>query len=363
MEMNHYDLVIVGGGPAGTAAAITAARSGHRVLLLERGQFPRHKVCGEFISGEAFGTLRELLGPDQQYLLEDAVRTSQTRLFTESWSVTFPIAPAASITRYELDLALWRSAESAGADCRQNVTVQAILPGTEMYEISTADGTFAARTVINASGRWSNLQPREAAHKRKSQGWLGLKAHFRPLHIDHRMTIDLYFFSGGYCGVQPLADGMLNVCAMVRTDIATRLDDVFAQHPDLHARSRNWVRTTGVVATSPLIFRSCRPEHDGMLCVGDAAAFIDPFVGDGISLALRTGVLASETVKAVLVGDAMLDQAMRRYRGEYMRRFAKPIFIASLLRKLLDSPGLIRRLAFRSLRLPHFNQYLFRSTR
>jgi flavin-dependent dehydrogenase len=100
-----------------------------------------------------------------------------------------------------------------------------------------------------------------------------------------------------------------------------------------------------------------------MLCVGDAAAFIDPFVGDGISLALRTGVLASETVKAALVGDATLDQAVCRYHGEYMRRFARPIFIASLLRKLLDSPGLIRHLAFWTLRLPHFTEYLFRSTR
>lgn len=363
MEMRLYDLVIAGGGPAGTAAAITAARSGLRVLLLERGQFPRHKVCGEFISGEAFGVLRELLGSEQRHLLEDTVKTTQARLFSGNWVVSVPIAPAAGITRYELDLALWRSAERAGADCRQNVTVRAILAGTEMCEISTTSGTFTARTVINASGRWSNLQPREAIHNRTSSGWLGLKAHFRPSPIDHRMTTDLYFFTGGYCGVQPLADGMLNVCAMVRADIATRLDDVFALHPDLHARSLNWVRTTGIVVTSPLIFRGFRPEHDGVLLIGDAAAFIDPFVGDGISLALRTGVLASDTLKDVLIGNATLDHAVCRYRSEYRRRFARPIFVASLLRRFLESPSLIQSLAFRSLRLPHLTEYLFRNTR
>jgi flavin-dependent dehydrogenase len=332
-------------------------------LLLERGQLPRHKVCGEFLSGEAFGVLRELLGPDQQYVLEEAVKTSRARLFSENWSVSFSIAPAASITRYELDLALWRSAESAGADCRQNVTVRAVLAGADMYEISTTAGTFLSRTVINASGRWSNLQPRETIHSGQSPGWLGLKAHFRPPPSDHRMTIEMYFFSGGYCGVQPLTDGRLNVCAMARADVATRLDDVLALHPDLHARRRHWVRTTRIMATSPLIFRRRRPEHDGMLCIGDAAAFIDPFVGDGISLALRTGVLASETLRDILIGDATLDQAVRSYRDEYRRQFARPIFIASLLRKLLDSPGLFRRMAFRSLRVPHLAEYLFRNTR
>src|SRR5271167_3512726 len=69
-----YDLIVIGGGPAGTSAAITCSRSGARVLLLERGHFPRHKVCGEFVSAESLGLLADLLAPQHARLLSEAIR-------------------------------------------------------------------------------------------------------------------------------------------------------------------------------------------------------------------------------------------------------------------------------------------------
>src|SRR5262249_34281972 len=107
-----YDLMVVGGGPAGSAAAITAARSGARVLLLERGRFPRHKVCGEFVSAESLALLSSLLDPQQLPLVREAILISQTRIFVDGQVVSSPIgSPAASIARIDLDLALWNSAE------------------------------------------------------------------------------------------------------------------------------------------------------------------------------------------------------------------------------------------------------------
>ncbi len=78
-----YDLIIIGGGPAGTSAAISAARAGARVLLLERGRFPRHKVCGEFVSAESLSLLNELLDHEHTVLLRDAVRIPRARLFLD----------------------------------------------------------------------------------------------------------------------------------------------------------------------------------------------------------------------------------------------------------------------------------------
>src|SRR5215813_13748627 len=110
-----YDLIVVGGGPAGSAAAITAARHGARVLLLERGRFPRHKVCGEFVSAESLHVLSELLCPEKQALLTEALRISQARIFVDGKILAAPVdPPAASIARLELDAALWQSAEQAG---------------------------------------------------------------------------------------------------------------------------------------------------------------------------------------------------------------------------------------------------------
>ena len=74
------------------------------------------------------------------------------------------------------------------------------------------------------------------------------------------------------------------------------MQDVFRQHPQLEERSRGWKQLSDPVSTSPLLFRSPAPERDGILMAGDAAVFVDPFVGDGISLALRSGALAAQTL-------------------------------------------------------------------
>src|SRR5882724_10705001 len=115
-----YDLIIIGGGPAGTSAAITAARLGSRVLLLERGRFPRHKVCGEFISPQSLALLRSLLvSTGAQRLLSEAPRISSARVFIgEQMLEARIVPPAASLSRYVLDATLWDAARHAGADCR-----------------------------------------------------------------------------------------------------------------------------------------------------------------------------------------------------------------------------------------------------
>ena len=89
MEVNAtYDLIVIGGGPAGTAAAIIAARSGARVLLLEKGRFPRQKVCGEFVSAESLLLLRDLLSENAAPVLKDALRISEARMFLDGRILT-----------------------------------------------------------------------------------------------------------------------------------------------------------------------------------------------------------------------------------------------------------------------------------
>jgi flavin-dependent dehydrogenase len=122
-----YDLIVIGGGPAGTSAAITCARSGVRVLMLERGRFPRHKVCGEFVSAESLDLLADLLAPWDKRLLADAVRISGARVFLDGRVIEAVVdPPAASISRLSLDAALWDSAEQSGVQARQQVVAQSI---------------------------------------------------------------------------------------------------------------------------------------------------------------------------------------------------------------------------------------------
>jgi flavin-dependent dehydrogenase len=106
-----YDLIVMGAGPAGSSAAITAAQAGAKVLLLEKGRFPKHKVCGEFVSAESLDLLAKLLVVDHLPLLQEAIRIPQSQLFLDGRILRAEINPAAaSITRFDLDFALWRSA-------------------------------------------------------------------------------------------------------------------------------------------------------------------------------------------------------------------------------------------------------------
>jgi flavin-dependent dehydrogenase len=363
-----YDLIVVGGGPAGSSAAITCARSSARVLLLERGRFPRHKVCGEFISAESLDLLFNLLGPRREQLFADAVRIPRARVFLDGGAIEAPVDPlAASIARLELDDALWESAEQCGVEGRQQVVVQDIY-GTGPFLAKTSVGEFQCRALINASGRWSNLNSASADAQRSSVKWLGLKGHFSEL--SPLASVDLYFFDGGYCGVQPVyitagaSFGRINACAMVRADVASTLPEVFVRHPALQERSRGWEPLSDPVSTSPLVFREPQPARDGILMAGDAAAFVDPFVGDGISLALRSGSLAGQCLTLFFGGRISLAEATRDYCAAYERQLAPVFRTSSKIRRMLSWPRGLRRPILRLLeKTPAITRYLMRKTR
>ena len=357
--MKPYDIIIAGGGPAGTSAAITAARAGVRVLLLERGQFPRHRVCGEFVSAESHDLLRNLLRRDCG-LLAAAPSVTHARFFSDGRMLQLALPdPGVSISRYQLDWALWKEAEVAGVECRSSLAANEVVEHAVGFSIATADGRFNGKIFLNASGRWSNLT--QPALKPDAPRWIGLKAHFRGECAPP--SVDLYFFEGGYCGVQPVGDGLVNASCMVRADVACSLEEVFAANHDLWLRSRAWERETEVVTTSPLVFHDPKPTSGNVLNIGDSAAFIDPFVGDGISLALRSGTLAAESAVAVAQGKATLSEAVERYATAYRSRFATAYDSASLVRRVIASSPRMRKLAMAAMKTPGLGEFLIRRTR
>jgi flavin-dependent dehydrogenase len=355
LEAAQYDLIVVGAGPAGSACAITAARSGARVLLLEKDRFPRQKVCGEFVSSESLGLLQGLLEDNR---FASCPQMLSSRVFLDNKTLTLPVSPAAqSIPRFDLDPALFHAAQHAGVTAREDMAVSEVQK-EDLFQVAATEDTFTAKAVINTTGRWSKLTQFDVAGKEK---WLGLKAHFTELMPPQ--SVDLYFFPGGYCGVTPVGANSVNACAMVRADVAHTLEEVFAKEPQLWQRSRVWKPLFPTVSTSPLYFRAPQTESDGMLLAGDAAGFIDPFAGDGISLALQSGTLAAKSILPFLHGDCSLAQAHQQYQAAYRKRFAPAFRNAARLRKALAAPKWLRNAAFTLAGIPVVGKMLVRGTR
>lgn len=352
-----FDLAVTGGGPAGTSAAITAARLGLNVVLLEAGKFPRHKVCGEFVSGEALELLGSLLGSNE--LLATAPRISQARVFIDGRAIEFPIEPAAaSISRIDLDFALWQAALGCGVEARSESRVHACNRHGEYFLLLTPKGELKARVVINATGRWSNL----TAHRSEmGERWIGVKGHFA--EAAKVTSCDLYFFAGGYCGVQPLGSNLVNAAAMVRVDVARTLDEVLHQNKELALRSSSWRLAAEPVSTSPLIFRPPRTAENFMALCGDAAAFLDPFAGDGISMALHSGRIAATELAAYVKRECSLESALQAYDRAYRERLQPVLKNGARLRRLIQLPRLGRLAAITLLKFPALARFAVEQTR
>ena len=357
----QFDLAIVGGGPAGTSCAITAARLGASVGLFEAKDFPRQRVCGEFVSSESLNVLAGLLKdvPAAERIFQTAPVIDRTRLLLGQRAIDAPVAPPAlSISRYDLDALLWDAARRAGAVAHPNCEAVGS-DGDGPFTLRMSCGRVKAKALIVAAGRWSQF----TADRTVSAGpkWIGLKAHFEESWTE--TCTDLYFFANGYCGVQPVTQGVVNACAMVRSDRATSLEEVWKLHPRLARRAANWRAIMQPVSTAPLIYRQPQPVRGNTIFVGDAAAFIDPFAGDGISIALRSGSVAAHCVCNFLMGPAALSEAVGLYQQEYFHQFAPLLSAASRVRYLLSLPAFAQSVVFELLRLPGLIPYVIRKTR
>ena len=242
-----------------------------------------------------------------------------------------------------------------------------MVEGTGPFAVKTQTEAFDCKALVNATGRWSNLTSAAVRGAQARERQIGLKGHFH--ESSPPVSVDLYFFDGGYCGVQPIrggtnGSGAVNACAMVGARVATTISEVLRLHPALHERSRNWEPLMDPVSTSPLVFHKPEPLQAGMLQVGDSATFVDPFIGDGISLALRSGALATECLTPFFQGKCALKQAAAEYCRRYEERLAGVFRASSMLRRMLAWPMVVRRPVLGLLqRTPRLTKRLVRMTR
>jgi len=367
------NLAIIGGGPAGCAAALEARRLGLSVAIWERDRFPRDKVCGEFISSEALPLLQTAI--PQTVVLGASIGCAEF-ISDRGVSRTFRLPrPALGLSRRRLDAALWKASEAAGADVHEGESVRKVGRQASLWEIeSVAGNVHRAKALIVACGRWWSVEglssPARQTASRTPGEWIGAKAHFAG--IPSHGNVEMYFFSGGYCGLAPIEDGACNVCCLVRrervrecgakglADFAAWLAQV-SHLPALEMRLRKARQVSPVVTTAPVHLEQRQATQGGALIVGDAAGFLDPFTGEGISMALHGGRLAAQAVATALAKGFDGERAAEIFGRSLGRAVRRSYTIAALARGVMQGPEWLRGLA--SAPLPWVGKRLVQETR
>ena len=307
MSASGPHVLILGGGLAGSAAAIELARAGRTVTLLERDREPKHKVCGEFLSAEATHLLHHLgVSPTQLGALPiQAVRLCSKRALTEA---PLPF-PALSLTRKRLDAALLTAAQDAGAKVLRGASVKSLHHASHGWQATTTDGrVFPAGEAILATGKHDLRGFTRPPGVQRDL--LGLKLYLRLASTQHAALaghVELLLHPEGYTGLQPVEDGLANLCALVRRSTLTRfgtdgqrlLDSLrqSSRHADARlATAEALDHKPLAIAPIPYGFVRKHALHDHLWSIGDQAAVIPSFTGDGMSIALYTGVLAAQSI-------------------------------------------------------------------
>jgi flavin-dependent dehydrogenase len=344
--MSTYDAIVIGAGVGGATAAISLAGRGARVLLVEAGAFPRHKVCGEFLSPESravlarVGVLEEIVRADAQEITRAQIVAPGGRIL----SIALP-SPGLALSRFRLDELLWWRAQSAGVLCVSNQRVKSIAREGEEFLIVTGDETCRAKAALDATGR-ARLTHHFSDWPLSSARFMGFKAHFHNVQIETNL-VELHFQRDVYCGIVRIEGGACNVCLLMRCDERDAKQNapqrvwekVLAQCPALRARLCDAERTTQWLATANVRFAARVPtDESGVLRLGDAAGYIHPLTGDGMAMAARSGELAAAIVGAQLRGSLSTRDVARLYQAAWHREFGVRLRWGDVLGKILLSP-------------------------
>jgi geranylgeranyl reductase family protein len=341
-----FDVLVVGAGPGGIAAAITASRCGNSVVCVDKASFPRDKTCGDGLTADALRGLEALGLTYREFAAIDVAVVRETVLVSPGGrQVTLPLPTdghhAAVIARRDLDAALVGLAGRRGVDVREQCAVEKLAVHDDEIEVLLGDGArLHARHVIAADGHWSTVRRAIEPDAPRDLGeWHAARQYFADVDDERLWVLFERDLLPGYAWVFPLPGGGANVgYGVLRSDGRTgrELKDLW---PEL--LSRPTVRDIlGPRATPtepvrawpiPTRYDPARLAHRRVLFVGDAAGVVDPLTGEGIAQAIESGALAAEAIARGGEPDAVA----ANYRRFVSRALGRDLRFASMLQTLL----------------------------
>ncbi|TGE09758.1 NAD(P)/FAD-dependent oxidoreductase [Hymenobacter fodinae] len=341
------DVVIIGGGLAGLCAALDLLGRGYAVTLLERRQYPFHRVCGEYISNEVLPYLERLNASPDQLM---PARISEFQLSSPAGRIlTAPLDLGGfGISRYVLDEYLYQLAQARGADVRLGTTVTAVQyeAATDEHVVELSDGQrLRARVALGAYGKRSTLDRQlQRSFFQQRSPYLGVKYHLR--YDQPRDLIALHNFADGYAGISAIEDNKYCFCYLT-----TR--QKLKEHGTIPALEKN------VLARNPLLrrifqeaeFLYPQPEvineisfapkqavEDHVLMCGDAAGLITPLCGNGMAMAMHGASVAAHHIARFLEGGLARPALEAAYQCEWQQHFGQRLRVGRAIQHLFGQP-------------------------
>lgn len=335
------DVIIIGGGLAGLTSAIHLSQKGLKVILIEKSGYPRHKVCGEYISNEILPYLLWLNADVSELNPTTISKFEFTSNNGKTATAKLPLG-GFGVSRYELDHFLYQKALAHNCTViQENVTDVSF--SDDMFTVTTPDQNLSAKIVLGAFGKRSNIdQVLERNFITKKSPWLAVKAHYSG-NFDTNL-VALHNFKGGYCGVSKVENNNINICYLA--DYAT-----FKQYKNIEEYQLNVLYKNKHLKTvfenstllfdkpitiSQISFDKKQPVENHILMIGDTAGLIHPLCGNGMAMAIHSAKIASE-----LILDYYLDKKMSRalleknYTKQWNIHFGKRLFMGRILAKIL----------------------------
>ncbi|HEY1435140.1 MAG TPA: NAD(P)/FAD-dependent oxidoreductase, partial [Thermoanaerobaculia bacterium] len=324
------DAVIIGAGPAGSAAATVLASRGFRTTVLEAKTFPRRKVCGAFLSAQAGAVLRELGAAEDVERAGPAQIDGGSLHLPSGLSVAFDLpARGLGISRFALDQLLAERSARAGAILKFGARVAGVERESTGFLVRLSNGeSLTARVVIGAWGRWDAL---DRALERPLPGrsrYLGWSSEYQGDGTHLKGSVRLYVYDGGYCGLSLVEGGRVNLAGVIAAEARHRLGAGWEAVVALARRSNRrldadleGLTPVDFLGTGHVFFAARGPTDRGILLVGDAAGALDPFSGQGQAMALRSGALAAETAARHLAKRTADENLPRDYTAAWRAQF------------------------------------------
>lgn len=324
----HFDIAICGAGPAGAAAALAAVRLGLKTALIERAHFPRHKVCGDCLNPAVWPVLRSL-GVDAAIDRLPHAAIDKIRFRSSGGcelEIAIPPGIERAVTRESFDQALLETLTNQSPPGQLSVfsghpltAVQALNPG---WSLSTPGITLTSRTLIAADGRNSSTCRLLGLVMQSKNDRVAIQTHAE-LADSQRGAVSLEILPRGYTGIAPVDDRRMNLC-LVSDKAGLAATRAAAEARFDLPPGQAWH------SIAPLERTALPPAPaEGVFLAGDAARVVEPFTGEGIFYALRSGQLAASAAQACVRGDP---SAARSYQELHRQLYHRRLWINQLSR-------------------------------